>query len=512
MSASRSIAIQLLLFGLVFGSAAYTYNGHAWNQISRFDSIFAFVEPGPDRGSFRIDRFILNPDKGRNTGDWANNPRHDTHYYSNKAPGPAFLGVALYAPMYHLERAAGIDPATPRWTRINAYLLNLWIGVLPLALAAVSFLRLQRRLGHLPLIWCVALTLGLTQATLLFPYATQLWGHTTAAAFVIFGLQALLARRFVWSGFFLGWSVLCEYSAVLIVSAVAVVLAAREGWRARGAWLAGGALPLALFAAYHQACFGSPLALASGFSNPLFRDHDALWGVFRFDVIGESLWGLTFSPYRGLFWTMPYLLLAFAALVALPWVARSGAWRDLRWLYALCVACVAAFAAWNIPFNGWWGGDCVGPRYQIPVLPFYGLLIYLGAVEVRARGAWRWRRTILGASLALGIVSASHMFVVSAVSPVARRWNPEKPKTEIWRNPLTHHYGALWRGELSPFEFHPIRNAPLDDAARDLGSFNLGERMGLSGLFSLLPLDVFTLLCAAALWACFRPRPRDNLS
>lgn len=510
MPDSRRPSISFLVFALVFLAGAYTYNGHAWNQISRYDAIFAYVEPGPGHGTFRIDRFILDPQKGRNTGDWANNPRHDTHYYSNKAPGPIFLGIALYAPLFHLERAAGSDPTRPAWTRINCYLLNLGISVLPLAIAALAFLALLRRLGHLSESLDVALTLLLALGTLVLPYATQLWGHTTAAALVIFGIHALVARRFAWSGFWLGWGVLCEYSVALVLAAVAVVLLLRESRGARTRWLAGGAIPLLLFAAYHDACFGRPWAMASGYSNPLFRDPEGLWGVFRLDVVGDSLWGLTFSRYRGLFWSMPVLLASLVSAVALPLIGSSRAWRELRWLYALAAGTVVAFLAWNVFFNGWWGGNCVGPRYQIPVLPLYALLSYLGLAEIRSRRAFPGRRLVLALAIALASGSMANMLVVSAVSPVARRWNPERPETAVWRDPISHHYGLAWRGDLQPFRFHPIRRARLDERAQSLGSFNLGELAGLSGRASLLPLGAITLICLGGIAATLWPRRRNG--
>ena len=83
--------LTLVLISFVFLVHGYFYNGASWNQNARYDQIYAFVEPGHgETGSFRIDRFIVDPKQGRNTGDWA---FHGGHYYSNKAPGAAFLGI-----------------------------------------------------------------------------------------------------------------------------------------------------------------------------------------------------------------------------------------------------------------------------------------------------------------------------------------------------------------------------------------------------------------------------------
>jgi hypothetical protein len=41
-------------------------------------------------GTFRIDNFYQNPERGLETGDWA---KSGEHFYSNKAPGASMLGV-----------------------------------------------------------------------------------------------------------------------------------------------------------------------------------------------------------------------------------------------------------------------------------------------------------------------------------------------------------------------------------------------------------------------------------
>ena len=176
---------EIILFCLTFFAVAWFYNGANWNHISRFDAIFAFVEPGtPDTGTFRIDRFITDPVEGVNTGDWSQNPR-TKHYYSNKAPGPALLGIPLYYVMYHVERMCGFDPAHGVSLLINAYLLSLLIAGLPVAMAAVFFYRLMLARTSQDSIRAFLLTLVLVFGTLLLPYSTQLWGHGTAAAFII---------------------------------------------------------------------------------------------------------------------------------------------------------------------------------------------------------------------------------------------------------------------------------------------------------------------------------------
>src|SRR5512146_3166447 len=66
----------------------------AWNEYSRYDLVRATVDDGPTR----IDRFA------DNTGDKA---RYGDHWYADKAPATALLGVPVYVSQAAISSAAG---------------------------------------------------------------------------------------------------------------------------------------------------------------------------------------------------------------------------------------------------------------------------------------------------------------------------------------------------------------------------------------------------------------------
>ncbi|MDX2140700.1 MAG: hypothetical protein SF123_21635 [Chloroflexota bacterium] len=127
-------------------------------------------------------------------------------------------------------------------------------------------------------------------------------------------------------------------------------------------------LMLALIAGYNAARFGSPFTSGyyfdsgEGFNKPFWA------GAF----------GLTFSPYRGVFWYAPVLLLAFPGWL---WLRSGAAWL----LLALIIAQIATYASWW----SWDGGIAWGPRFLLPVLPLMALCLAPVVERAFARAAWR---------------------------------------------------------------------------------------------------------------------------
>jgi len=484
-------ALDILVFAFVFVLAGYFFNGWGWNQTARYDAIWAFVEPGPNRGTVRIDDFLVDPEAGINTGDWARNAEHSEHYYANKAPGTTLLGIPFYAALYATQRLVGLDPAAPTAVMVNAYLIHLWVTVLPLALSALFAVRLLDRMG-LSHRRAVAYALVLYAGTLLLPFSTAMWGHTTAAALVVMALGCFtspLRGSWVWSGALAGMAVLTDYGAapfaVSLVAAAALIPRYRERvWRV----VAGGVGPLLVFVGYHWALFGSPFTLASSYSPQEMITERYVGGLFGIPRLA-AFWSLTFSLARGLFVFMPVLIASVAGVAYLRGHPRAG----LGWLAVFNV--VAALLS-NMSFNAWQGGVSAGPRYLITSLPFYVVLMAFLP---------RDRRTSVAVGV-LAAVSVANMLVIAAVSPMAPDAVRGSPLFFAWAKLLgvlevdlglaaaPAPGGPLSRGRLHVYPTMPLRDwgIPVTSAVYERwASFNLGERLlGLRGAWSLLPLLV----------------------
>jgi len=479
--------LEALIFVFVFGLAAYFYNGYGWNQTARYDAIWAFVEPGPNRHTLRIDDFMTDPEQGLNTGDFARNPDHSEHYYSNKAPGTSLLGIPAYAFLFHVERIAGFDPVSIRGVLLNAYLIHLWVTVIPLALSAIFFYHLALRFApdrHRAL----QVTIILYAGTLMLPFSTALWGHTTAAAFAVMALACFVRpgrRATAWAGFFAGLAALTDYGALPLAASLVVVAAAASSRRERlPALVLGGMAPLVVFLLYHWVLFGSAFALASSYSPASMVDEGRVMGLFG-AINLRALYGLTVSTSRGIFVYMPVLLMSLYALR----FVRQGSDRAFWWL---AMANMLIVLLLNATFNGWQGGVAAGPRYQIIALPFYVILL-----AILPSG-----RRVGTALYVLGGLSVAHMFVLAATSPNAvGTWMG----SELW-----FAYLKLWRalridlgvdpaplaeslsvGSIHGYPTFLMRGwtIPLTDPVLGRHSvFNLGERLlGLRGVASLLP-------------------------
>jgi hypothetical protein len=463
--ASHDRRIALILAALVIVTHGYFYNGTGWNQGARLGSIFAFVEPGPYHGTFRIEGFLDNRERGIATGDWA---RHEGRHYSNKAPGTTFLGIPAYFALYHAERALGFDPTSARATLVNGYLLSLACGALWTAIASVVLYRFcATTLGWRPLDALIA-SLVYALATLVFPFDSSLWGHTTAAAFALIGYVFLMnatrgPHALVLAGFFCGMAFLTEYlSGISLAAATAYVLVSRRHRGRALYFLAGAALPVLALLIYQKALFGSFLTTATSLQNPGFlgaRRGGPLFGPPSPAIVAALL----VSLHRGVFVYMPVLLFAMVGAIRL---ARAREWDRLVVPAANVLAFLIAVSCFQA---GWHGGDSAGPRYMIASIPFWCLLLPPASALSPLRRA---------AFLAAAVFSFANMLVVNATTTMVPSDVP---------NPL---YGELWPA---------LMRGRLGSGAQ---VFTLGgAAFGYEGLTALAPLAV---LLAAGLFVLMR--------
>jgi hypothetical protein len=477
-----------------------------WNIDSRIDLVHALV----DEHTVRIDTY------GANTWDKA---LYKGHYYSDKAPGTAVMGAVVYG-AFKLAKAApvlggGISaleknsawntpirigqtntqikpakkgrvlggcqrggtgnvqyipwqnrlyPPFRDWA-LSKYVVSVGLVALLSALFLAFFFWFLGRFA-LPraIRWGATLLYGL--ATVALPYSTVFYSHQLAAGFlfVAFGLLYLWKRSEVrwWAlpaaGFLLGLALFTEYTVAIVVVAIGLyaLWILRRNLSSLGVMALTGFVPVVGLMVYNYACFGN--ALDTGYS------HDWCWSAaqaggyqgFTYPHPGP-LWDLTFGTFRGLFFASPWLLLAGAGIYVL---VRSGT----RLETVLCAVIGIGFILLISSYWGWNGGRVDGPRYLVPIVPFFAFLAAFGLEA----SWWRKRTRVISAVLVLWSIFVTwSLFLGGDQFP------------DSWlRNPL------------SDYSLPALRHGRVES--------NAGFFLGLSGWPSLLPLLV--LVAIVVLW------------
>lgn len=365
------LATVALIYLTIHREQSDPNNGNVW---SRAALMFAIVE----HHQLSIEPYLTRTD------DWS---RAAGRYYSNKAPGPPLLAVPVYFVQHLVQRAFGVADDDGRARNIAVYLANAVTGVAPTLLAlGLLWLVLVRRFA-LPPLAAYGLCTAWATGSLALVYGPIFFGHQSAAAFFAIGMSLSLleleaavdgrAPRLFWAGLAMGAAVACDYLAAIGVAVWTVWLAARVRFDRRllGAWILGG-LPAALvLAAYHHACFGSPLrtAYSAAVSHPQWAALNTL-GAPSLDRLADVM----VRPWRGLLYCTPVWALAALGLDQLRRRARE--WPEL-WAAAVA-ALVYLLVLAALPSS--YGGFCIGPRYIVSALPLL-LLLLIPAVELVPR-------------------------------------------------------------------------------------------------------------------------------
>jgi len=280
--------------------------------------------------------------------------------------------------------------------------------------------------------------------TFLWIFAGTFFGHAFAGFLLVLAHRyAFRWKRPVMAGCLLGAAFLTEFPTALGLPAFLLAMfgdtQAGSDWRHRLRATIGPALRLtAGFVAvamwilpYNAAITGDPWTMVYTYvAEPAFAPMRTNLG-FRFSSMAEGLWGLLFSPARGLFVFAPIGLVVFA----------SGR----RWFRALrrhtrMPGSATYFAASLLLFSSyylWSGGGSYGPRHLIPAFMLaVAELAPVVARDERDARPWVWRTVIVSAAI-VGILPAlADKLTLQYVLP---DWYHE-PLTELV-------FPAFWAGQ-----------------------------------------------------------------
>jgi hypothetical protein len=342
---------------------------------------------------------------------WVNSPGEvlgafgpDGQVFSKKGPAPAFLAVPWYLAV-HAFSFLNISVGQLQATLLFNSVVTAWTA----ALLWLSALRLGYRDR-------TAMLLGLLFgiATIAWPYAKQFFGEPLSALSLLTCFYGLLSWRSTGRGRWLFVAGVGAGVALATVNAHAVLIAVLVVWwvadwflrpsprrpagtgdgdfeemdasrpptmltllRALAVFAAPILLIGVLLAAYNLIRFGSPFDTGyhfdsgEGFTTPIW----------------QGLWGLLFSPYRSVFLHTPLFIASAAASVPFWRRHRSEAIA----IGAMSLTLLLLYSTWWM----WWGGYAWGPRFLVPLTPFWVLLL-APVVEKLETGTWRRSRRPTG--------------------------------------------------------------------------------------------------------------------
>jgi len=375
---------------LVLGHAVLTFYfvdaRFTANPLSRALPIVSLFE----EGTLRIDRHqSLTPDKAK-IGD---------HYYSDKPP----LATAITALAYGAAQPFVYHPGNPSYrayrdTRRAIALGGVLTGSIPffgllfLCFDGAGTLTLSRRA------WLVPLAV---YGGFLHIYAGVFIGHLLGAALLVLAYRSVFERgRPFRAGVLVGLAFLAEYPLALALPLWAAQRFARARRSREVVALGAGFAPAAVLSAgYNLYLTGDPFTFAYKFNataefGALDRAYGLAWPSLR------TLYGLTFSPFRGVFFYAPVALVLLASIA---WAARGG-WKTLLSDGALgffLLSLLFYVSRSDDPWPIWTGGYCYGPRYLVPAT---ALLVYRGLQTIPPRD--HLRTAFVAAAGALGVIFA----------------------------------------------------------------------------------------------------------
>ena len=362
-------------------------------------------------------------------------------------------------------------------------------------------------------------------ATLAWPYSRTFFREplTTLAYLVAFyallRYRAPAARRWIWpalAGFGLGLAIVTKLISVGVIPGLAVLALGTEWrrpadpgkplWRSRLAMLLAAAVPLGALLLLYQLYNWMTLSGVETFGRSIveYTTNPQISQTVPMRML-RAFAGITISPYKGLFWYSPVLLLGLA-----------GAWpftRQHRWEGWASLLIVAAHLAGYSRYNYWSGGVAWGMRYLLPVIPFLVLLaapvwrLLAGDERSPGSGGDKGRSVAVAASWILIVLSV--LIQVLGVSIDLVTWEVRwlLDNIPIWGGLGQAIEGLMLRPEHSPVLGHLrllLAGQPLDFAwvqQRPAGTVAILP----AGLALSLVLVAAGIGALAAIWR--RPAP-----
>ena len=347
---------------------------------------------------------------------------------------PYGWGQSLAAiPLYALSRLG--DTLWSGWEdQLMARMFVQSLNAFFLAALAVVLIEFGRDLGLNPKI-AILTGAAFGFGTMVWPYVNTFYSEPATAFCLLCAVYAL--HRFertrcrawaFWAGLSLGCSAVFRITSLIAMPALGIYLGwtLLQQWRAEHRWDAlavvyavlGGMPGAALVILYNVLRFGHPLALS-------YTASQIGWDT----PVLNGLYGLLFSPGKGLFVYNPILLLGVGGMLLL--------WARHRGLTLLIGILVVSYVLFHAPYSFWTGGWNWGPRFLIPIIPLLMLPVGFFLQEIRGKAVWLLTGTLIALSV---LIQLPAVLVDHSRDMIA----------------LSEQYDQFYRKTIDQLEFSPV--------------------------------------------------------
>jgi hypothetical protein len=336
------------------------------NTASRVAMVSVIVQDG----TLCIDRYEqLTKDKALVNG----------HYYSEKAPLPAFAVV----PFYWMARTTGLmhDSTTGELPKGLVPLSGFLCGTLPFALLVLLAHRRISAQGRFP--WPRTVAMVAFFGSFLFVQSGTSFGHLPAALCTVLAWSARERQRPMLSAAWISAAVLCEYSLIVFPVTWLLQDAIRSRWSVALRSCIGGLPGVLVLLVLNNAITGHPFTLPYS-QVASYAEERGVLGIIA--PSWSAMYGLLGGTYRGLFCYAPLTVLAVIG------IARS--YRNIKlWLFhPLVIPSLLLFVLISA-HTMWWGGWAFGPRH---ITVIAALLLIAGLPKIPDAAWVRWTFGLLG--------------------------------------------------------------------------------------------------------------------
>ncbi|MEW6557245.1 MAG: hypothetical protein AB1349_07815 [Elusimicrobiota bacterium] len=291
---------------------------------------------------------------------------YNGHYFCDKAPGISLIAVPVFAVL----KFAGL-PSSP--SPVVRQVLSFIFSAIPTIILVFYLYKFLCQLNVNETTAKIVI-LGYSLATLAFPFSLVFYPYQLVSCLVFISFYFVYnKKKYFLSGLICGLAIISEYTVLPVIFFIFVYIFFTNR-RQTGIFVISIIPFILLNMVYNKICFDNFFTI--GYCYEFWKSFNTemskgLFGISRFSF--SNFYQITVSPYRGLFFYSPWLVLTFFGI--------KKFYKNFRQEFILFSAIVIYFFILGASYWSPCGGTIVGPRILVPMLPFF--IVFAGFVTTK---------------------------------------------------------------------------------------------------------------------------------